>query len=1075
MEYHYKAFISYRHAELDMKVAAEIQNRLERYHIPGSIRKQTGLKTVGRIFRDKDELPSTSDLNDNIKEAIRSSEYLICICSPRYIESVWCRKEIEFFLESHDKSHVLTVLAEGDPYEVVPEILCKETVTVKDEDGNDVTIEAPLEPLSCDYRIDRHRARTEELPRLAAVLIGCRYADLRQKMRRRQMRLTALAAAAAAVLLAYFAWSYVNIRRNYRQALINQSEYLAASAQEALNDNDNLLAAQLSLAALPDGETDRPIVPKALYTLSKAVGAYESNEILNFRGTASYTMATGRLSRYIVSPDAAYLVMSNLNSSVEVYDLTADALVKQVLAGDLLDGYTPYMESHGTQQFVLWTKGQDVSLIRYSDASVLWHQKFVDYIRCVISLGDDSESPLLVVTEKELILLDAGDGEIRERVDLEGASGGLASVFFQQNVFGAYYAENKEPYALCPDSGCVCLPAGNARESSFAVDVTGFLTYYYETGRTVWTPYELSAYVLSGMSRDEDGRILLTYAAEEDDMVTNAFHDSSFNSSTVRFREGRESVELLREGSGETLWKNTLAYEGLRESAYVYQDLRVMKGDASHPDRELAVAATSNRLAMYDIDTGEAVKEVNLTDWIVSVEPQDPSDNQIRVNGYDGTQYLFTYFDDYHNGIRFMSGGMDYAIFVRGKDAASGESQFIIRQDDTIRLFKGGEGDTDWTSFDITFPKGTIYTCLFCGTTLVLIDSEKHVYAYDLSTGTDLWQTEMDDSDDYTYAGDSGESGYIYFECGSSEDRMLRMSAADGSCEIVPVTTSSDFTGAGRWYYDPHINWINIGSFFFYRAANYDTHSSFWFRYSMIDGSLVHIKMPYYIDNYGSYETDPYLFAEDGSWGIIVENDAGYLVDFEKKTVTQYSDPFPGVSLGACQSGGNMFAIWDDTDKTLHVYGGDGKEAWKISDLTQQKLSMMRFYNGDLYVAAEDNFLYRFRASDGKPYGMIESPSRLYPESRFIDVGNDTLVIDTNNGSLLVIDLPGWTLTGDANSILLFCGETKQVIDIADRNTDHPTLGACPFYTPQDLIDKGNRFVGDHTLTEAEKTKYGLN
>ena len=63
MEYNYKAFISYRHAKLDMKVAAEIQNRLERYTIPGSIRKEYGLKKIGSIFRDKDELPSTNKIN----------------------------------------------------------------------------------------------------------------------------------------------------------------------------------------------------------------------------------------------------------------------------------------------------------------------------------------------------------------------------------------------------------------------------------------------------------------------------------------------------------------------------------------------------------------------------------------------------------------------------------------------------------------------------------------------------------------------------------------------------------------------------------------------------------------------------------------------------------------------------------------------------------------------------------------------------------------------------------------------------------------------------------------------------
>ncbi|MBR3165011.1 MAG: toll/interleukin-1 receptor domain-containing protein, partial [Lachnospiraceae bacterium] len=209
MAYRYKAFISYRHEALDIKVATEIQNCLERYHIPGSIRREKGIRSIGRIFRDKDELPSTSDLNDTIKEALVSSEFLICICSPAYTGSVWCRKELEFFLENHDKNHVLTVLADGDPLQVVPEILRMETVTFTAENGMTVTKEMPLEPLSCDWRMDRHRARTEELPRLAASLIGCRYADLRQKMRRRQMRIAAAAAGAGALLLAYFVWSYL--------------------------------------------------------------------------------------------------------------------------------------------------------------------------------------------------------------------------------------------------------------------------------------------------------------------------------------------------------------------------------------------------------------------------------------------------------------------------------------------------------------------------------------------------------------------------------------------------------------------------------------------------------------------------------------------------------------------------------------------------------------------------------------------------------------------------------------------------------------------------------------------------
>ena len=54
MSLHYNAFISYKHAPLDNKVAAEIEKQLERYHIPKKIQKKTGIKKIERIFRDKD-------------------------------------------------------------------------------------------------------------------------------------------------------------------------------------------------------------------------------------------------------------------------------------------------------------------------------------------------------------------------------------------------------------------------------------------------------------------------------------------------------------------------------------------------------------------------------------------------------------------------------------------------------------------------------------------------------------------------------------------------------------------------------------------------------------------------------------------------------------------------------------------------------------------------------------------------------------------------------------------------------------------------------------------------------------
>jgi len=132
---HYNAFISYRHAPLDIKVAAEVQRRLEQFKVPAAIRKATGLKKIDRIFRDKEELPITSDLNETIENALNNSDYLIVICSHSTKESIWVQREIEFFLKTHSRKQVLTVLVEGEPGEVIPEILRQEVVEEEDDFG----------------------------------------------------------------------------------------------------------------------------------------------------------------------------------------------------------------------------------------------------------------------------------------------------------------------------------------------------------------------------------------------------------------------------------------------------------------------------------------------------------------------------------------------------------------------------------------------------------------------------------------------------------------------------------------------------------------------------------------------------------------------------------------------------------------------------------------------------------------------------------------------------------------------------------------------------------------------------
>lgn len=272
MAIHYNAFISYRHQPEDIAAAERLHRSLERYKAPKGIREKT--KPITRIFRDKDELPITSNLTDDITAALENSDYLIVICSTHTRESTWVQREIETFLKTHDRSKVLTLLVNGEPYETIPEILLREEVT-DPVSGEKQMVD--IEPLSCDWRTRKHRR--EEFLRLAAALLGCRYDDLRQRHRqyqtRRMVAIFSAALVACLCLTAYFIYTGIQIQSNLEQSQRNQSQYLSAASQERLKEGDRLTAMYLALAALPTQENERPYLPAAELALAEAIGMYD--------------------------------------------------------------------------------------------------------------------------------------------------------------------------------------------------------------------------------------------------------------------------------------------------------------------------------------------------------------------------------------------------------------------------------------------------------------------------------------------------------------------------------------------------------------------------------------------------------------------------------------------------------------------------------------------------------------------------------------------------------------------------------------------------------------------------------
>lgn len=251
--YQYDAFISYRHVQPDKAIAENLHKQLENFKLPKNVKAslKNGHTQIQRVFRDEEELPIASSLEDAIVTALKNSEWLIVICSPRILESAWCRLEISTFIKLHGRDHVLAVLVEGEPDEAIPEELLYEEVTTYNALGVPETTKKRVEPLACDIRDKSTKNMIKKLEsqklRLLAKMFNLNYDDLRQRHREKAMRRKLkLVSIAAIVMFIIFLISAIGFIAVYMQnkKINEQNIELETQAEVITNQNTSLLRSQ---------------------------------------------------------------------------------------------------------------------------------------------------------------------------------------------------------------------------------------------------------------------------------------------------------------------------------------------------------------------------------------------------------------------------------------------------------------------------------------------------------------------------------------------------------------------------------------------------------------------------------------------------------------------------------------------------------------------------------------------------------------------------------------------------------------------------------------------------------------
>ena len=231
-ESEYAAFISYRHVAQDRQWAEWLIQALETYRVPKHLQNLGYPQRIGKVFRDEDELPLSSDLTDQIKQALAVSRNLIVICSPDTPQSKWIEREIELFKEMGKAERIHAFLIAGDPRTSFPDSLIRHQKTITKEDGTVTTIIEEREPLAANVipitGIRKKERDKSALLKLVAAIIGCSYDDLvqRDQMREKKKQNILRAFIVSFVLLicsgGLYWWDYNRLKVSYYENMVTR-------------------------------------------------------------------------------------------------------------------------------------------------------------------------------------------------------------------------------------------------------------------------------------------------------------------------------------------------------------------------------------------------------------------------------------------------------------------------------------------------------------------------------------------------------------------------------------------------------------------------------------------------------------------------------------------------------------------------------------------------------------------------------------------------------------------------------------------------------------------------------------
>lgn len=1029
---HYDAFISYKHAALDSRIAEHVQRNLEFFYIPHKIRKSTGKKRISRIFRDKSELANTSDLSDTIANALEKSDYLIVICSPNTKQSIWVNREIEYFLRNHTKKQILTVIAGGEPVEVIPDELKHDVRKIAGDDGQFYEVDAPTEPLSCDYRMPLNKAKNEELPRLAATIIGCSYDELVRRQRayrmKRALAIGSLLIAAAIAFGGYMFYSKKKVDAALRQALENRSVSLANSADKLLDDKDRISALFLAREAIPkNGNADYPVTPEAFHALSDAVLAYQGLDGLNINHTWNYSF-NNQVKDFVLNEDGSRLAVLSSDETVSLWNTEDHSKIIDFKDPE----HSSRKVSFPVNDALIVCSIKTIRAFDAADGKEIWKIESDTPLTYDDPVPGEEGYIYVSLRKNELWKIDIKTGEISGKYDID--------ITLEEEDKNLSYDELK----MSPDKTKIAFKAYAGIYEYYVV------TYDLKSGKKVLR--DASELSVDDIEWNGEDRIItvehkMSLGAEGSTKLNDKTHLSPYSVFVKCY-----DASTLKE-----VWSKEQVCVG------VYESIGLVMLEA----QDMVAAYAGNKCCAYDINSGELVYDWDTNETIIEANDRDG----------DGIPMMFTKDGAYTNpsvssGNKALS--LYYCLPRNLRKVAVNKGIYLVKQNGRdISYFTTYVRDEDWQQVE-DFVTTSLSNRLVADNVVAFISAKEDLPVLALiDTADNSLIREVKLCDDqysaYEYKILFADGENVYLLRRSKGLHFITVPIRSGDPEEEFISGEYEYGVSEGSYSDGKIAYL-VNTFDQHLCCLYDVAGGKTEKYELND-----------IEDHNSFDSAIYCKDLNAVYlpgkkekDRIVDLKTGSLVSVSLPEDWEYTDL-------VCIDKERSQLILSDKNKIVYV-STDGKILLSISceGKIPAGLSVVKDPGTGkdlLLVSYSDGVLSRYDITTGDiiASSRISYYSDQTPDARF-EVDEKAGLLYVSMGYVIdIVDLNSWKELTYINCALGRCKSLDRFYTFSYVRSTELNIGYYKHYTLQDLIDKADKILEDEPVPEVLRAEYGLN